>query len=137
MNDSKDLLSIEKIFNMFSLFVIGTTSLMLNYFFLPSLEFGFKPTISYALIIFGFLSYEIVILSILPYYIEKGIKSYEKHKKAYFWLVVTILAFTYAVTDAMKEESYLVLIRNLALIILTIIFAPKITNLLNKKEPID
>jgi quinol-cytochrome oxidoreductase complex cytochrome b subunit len=138
MNNQKDTPSIEEIFNLFSLFVFGTISFILIYSLKLLPEFKFKSTILFTLSILVLLCYEFIVLSILPYCFEKGIRNYEKHKKEYFYFIVVILALTYIISDTIKEESYLVFIRDFALIILTLItiifVPPKIEEFFNKKK---
>lgn len=128
MRLDKPIIDLEKLINVFSLFVIGTISFILKYFVLVSYSFPYKESLSFALFITGILTYEFIILTIIPYYTAKSIKHYNEHKKLYFWCLVFVLALTYSITDAVKDKSFLIFIRDIALILLTVIIGPKIAN---------
>lgn len=134
MKLKESIITLEKLTNLFSLFFIGTLSFIVKYFILPSYTFIYINSFSFALFITGVLTYEFVILSLLPHYTARSIDNYNKHKKSYFWGIVIVLIFTFSIADAIKEDSFWVFVRDIALIILTIILAPKIAKKLNGNE---
>jgi len=133
MNLSKEE---RKIFNLFSVFVFGTLSFILYSFLSVKYQFIFSEGIFFSLLLFGIISYEYVTIGIIKHYSivwkVKIIKNYVENKKLYFWSGVALAMLTYSISDALISKSYLILIRDLSLIILTIIFGPLIINKIKK-----
>lgn len=137
MNKEKNFpMTLERLTNLFFLFVIGTTSLIIHQFFtIP--EFKFKPNLMFVLFMIFIMSYEFVILFLLNYYIIKGKEtleeSYKKNKKKYLYSIAVVLLLTYSVSDALYEKSWLVFFRDVAITILTIFFGPIIIEKIKDK----
>ena len=73
MNTSqKSIITSERLINLFSLFVIGTTSYVFFLNLPKELSYSWWDGFLTALILITFLSYEIVLLYIIGHYITKG-----------------------------------------------------------------
>ena len=135
MNASDKILNFEKLVNLFSLFVAGTICLLV-YQFVIFPEFGWKSGIRYAILLAGLFSYEAVILALASYYLshvkKKFAESFQKNKKRYQRAFVAILILTYAISDGVTANSFLIFIRDAALATLTALAIPFVNKWLSK-----
>ena len=135
MKTSNEILNFEKLVNLFSLFVIGTICfLSLQFVIFP--EFRWKAGIRFAIFLVGVFSYEAVILALASYYLSRAKKkfadSFQKNKKAYQRAFVAILILTYAISDGVTANSFLIFIRDAALATLTALAIPFVNKWLSK-----
>lgn len=132
MKRHRQLIDLEKLTNLFFFFVVGTLSLIIRSSInIP--EFRFKESLLFTLLIIFILTYEFVIISLVSHYITKGKKHYVLHKEGYLYSIAFVLLVTFSATDALHQNSWLVLIRDLALTVLTVFVGPIIIKNVKKK----
>ena len=104
---SKSVLSFEKLVNLFFLFVIGTISFLI-YFFYQIPDFKWKQGLRLAIFLLGLFSYESVVITLITYYVAKAKRKIadliESKPKLVYFLIVVVLGLSYLLIDTIKEK---------------------------------
>ena len=94
----KSIITPERLVNLFSLFVAGTFSFVLLNILPKNINLNWWDGLINGLVMITFITYEIVILSILSHYITKGkeslVNDFNKNPKKYFYALIVILAIS-------------------------------------------
>lgn len=129
-------ISTEKLVSLFSLFFLGTISIILG-LFLYNFNFAHKQIIITSLGITFILSYQFVAISLLVYYFSKaGLRianDFLKDREKYFRLLVFIIGATYLLIIWLVYKDIKTLLQNLIVILIAIISVPQINKWLMKK----
>jgi len=137
MKTPKTLLNFDKLVNLFSAFVLGTTAfIVLAFVNLPAHPLG--AGVRLALLLTGIFSYEVVLVSLSSYYVSKAKKKvadvFEKNPQLRYWLTISLLAGTYLVLNTIIEKSWLIFFRDLVMVGLILVGLPKVNKWLEKKN---
>jgi hypothetical protein len=135
MTSQKSLIDVEKLINLFSLFVFGSISLVI-YYLIPIPNFPYRDAIRFGLILVTILTYEFVFISVLAYYYTKGktdlINDFNKDKDKYFVRIMVILGLTYLIINTYKTRDLLIFIRDLVMVVLVLVAIPQINGRFKK-----
>src|SRR3989344_7931479 len=134
---SKSVLSFEKLVNLFFLFVIGTISFLI-YFFYQIPDFKWKQGLRLAIFLLGLFSYESVVITLITYYVAKAKRKIadliESKPKLVYFLIVIVLGLSYLLIDTIKEKSWLVFFRDIFMLGLIVVGLPFVNKYFEKKK---
>ena len=134
---SKSVLSFEKLVNLFFLFVIGTISFLI-YFFYQIPDFKWKQGLRLAIFLLGLFSYESVVITLITYYVAKAKRKIadliESKPKLVYFLIVVVLGLSYLLIDTIKEKSWLVFFRDIFMLGLIVVGLPFVNKYFEKKK---
>jgi len=129
MSSDKPLMSLENLANYFTLFVVGTVTLLLSIF----LKLPVTPSyinLKLGLFIVTILSYEFVLFSLIMYQISKAknklVDDFLQDREKYFIFVVVLLAITYLIVVWFNKKDVINLIQNAIITIIALVSIPQV-----------
>ena len=135
MVKEKPLWDLDQLTNYFTLFVVGTiTSLIWFFFKFPDISIW--NNIRTSLILITILTYEFVFVSLIVYQFSKVkkklITEFLKDREKYFVLIVVILAITYLGFIWFRNKDIMNLIQNAFITIIALVSIPQVNKRLTK-----